>query len=247
QRAIGARTFANLGADGLLALRDEDDRHLTLAVGARTFTYKPDGAFDWTGPAVSLRLDLALWQSAATTSSLELAGVIGIDLRAYAGKAFADACAKDQPPAPACFAPTTRARHDRYHRAGLELTWTGSVVATLGYQLVAIDSNSYGQSLIRHRVQASTTIDLTHKIYATVFGILQLEQYLDGLVVQTDPDQQSFTSLEDENRSSISLRLGRPITAAWSVEARLAYWRNLGGSDNAFERGLAYVGAIYAR
>ena len=244
---VGARTFSNLGGDALLALRDDDDRAITLALGGRVFHYKPQPDFDWTGPTASVRLDLALWQSAARTRTLELAAAVGFELRDYAGKAFADACAVDAPHTPACFAPTRLRRIDRYHRAGVELTWSGDFVASIGYQLVAIDSNSYGQSLIRHRVQASTTHALPGELYGTLLAIVQLDKFLDGLVVETDPNNQSFTSLDDENRSSVQLRLGRPVSDAWSIEARGAIWRNLGRSDNTFHRELVYAGVIYQR
>jgi len=246
---VGTRAFRNLGADALLALRDpeDDNRALTLAVGGRLFEYKPDPAFDWVGPTASLRLDVTLWQPPDETRSLELAGIVGVDLRSYGSKAFADACPLDAEPAPMCFAPTTIDRHDRYLRAGAELTYTGAIVAALGYQLVAIDSNSYGQSIIRHRIQASGTIGLGAKVYATLLGVLQFEQYTDGLVVQTRPDRLIFTSLDDENRSNLSVRFGRPMSGAWSIEARVAYWRNLGASQNDFERVLVYAGAIYSR
>jgi hypothetical protein len=244
---VGARTFANLGADTLLALRDDDDRVLTLAAGAREFTYKPQPEFDWSGPTASVRLDLALWQSAARTHTLELGAIVGFELRDYAGKAFADACAMAAPRTPACFAPTSVGRIDRYHRAGVELTWTGEFVASVGYQVVVIASNSYGQSLIRHRAQASVTRALPFELYGTLLAIVQLDTFLDGLVVETDPNNQSFTSLDDENRSSLQLRLGRPVSDAWSIEARAAIWRNLGSSDNTFERELVYAGVIYQR
>ncbi len=245
--AIGARTFRNLGADALLVLRDGDDRSLTLAAGGRDFTFKPNTEFNWTGPTATLRLDLVLWQPAARTKSLELSSILGIDLRSYRGVAFADACPMDAPSDPSCFAPTSLGRRDRYHRVGLELTWTGEIVVAGGYQLVVIDSNSFGQSLVRHRGQVSVTTALPFDVYASLLGIVQIDQFLDGLVVQTDPNQQQFTNLDDENRSSLQLRLGRPISSGWSVEGRAAIWRNLGNSDNTFHRELVYGGLIYTR
>jgi hypothetical protein len=53
---IGARTFRNLGADAMLAMRSEDEHELTLGFGVRDFTYKPDHDFDWRGPAANARL-----------------------------------------------------------------------------------------------------------------------------------------------------------------------------------------------
>jgi hypothetical protein len=153
---VGARTFRNLGADGLLVLGGDDDRHLTLAVGGRNFSYKPDHAFDWHGPIASARLDVVLWQASGKTRSLELATTLGFEQRTYASNAATDVCPPDAPPNFDCNVMTTLLRRDRHQRASVELDWVGDVVATVGYQLTVIDSNSYGQSLIRHRITRSS-------------------------------------------------------------------------------------------
>lgn len=245
---VGARTFRNLGADALLVLRGGDERTLTLAVGGRRFEYKPEHAFDWIGPAVNARLDLTLWQPAAGTRSLELAATVGFEARAYESTARANACGEDEPPTDMCFARTTIGRRDRYQRAALELVYVGSVVATGGYQLSVIDSNSYGQSLARHRGTVSVTTNLPYKLVGTVLATLQLDQYLDGLIVQKDLQHQEFTNLDDANRSSLQLRVARAVSPSWSLEARAAIWRNLGESlDTSYRRELVYLGAVYSR
>ncbi|MBA3821351.1 MAG: hypothetical protein H0X17_20880 [Deltaproteobacteria bacterium] len=245
---VGARTFRNLGADALLVLRGTDERALTFAVGPRRFEYKPDHAFDWSGLALNARLDLTLWEPSGGTRSLELAAILGFEARAYESTARASACPDDAPPSPTCFAPTTMDRHDRYQRAGLELTWVGDVVATAGYSLTVVDSNSYGLSLVRHRATLSVTTELPGKLIGTSLATLQLDQYLDGLVVEKDLQHQEFTNLDDANRSSLQLRLARKLTPAWSIEGRAAIWRDLGGTvDTEFRRELVYVGAVYNR
>ncbi|MBA3394442.1 MAG: hypothetical protein H0T89_17485 [Deltaproteobacteria bacterium] len=245
---VGARTFRNLGADALLVLRGTEDRSLTLAVGPRHFEYKPDHDFDWIGAAISARLDLTLWEPSGGTRSVELAAIVGFEARAYDSRARASACPDDAPPSPECFAPTTLARRDRYQRAGVELTWVGRVVAAAGYQLTVIDSNSYGQSLVRHRATVSTTTDLPGKWIGTALATLQIDQYLDGVVVQKDLQHQEFTNLDDANRSSLQLRIARKLTVAWSLEARGAIWRDLGGTlDTSFRRELVYLGGVYNR
>src|SRR5207245_1256271 len=111
--------------------------------------------FDWSGATASARLDLVLWQPPARTRSLELAATLGIETRAYDSVAFANACPPGAPPDATCSAKTDLARRDRFSRAGLELTWVGRQVLSAGYQLIVIDSNSFGESLVRHRVTAS--------------------------------------------------------------------------------------------
>lgn len=244
----GARAFRNFGGDVVAALRGSGDRRFVLALGGRTFAYKPDHAFDWRGPTASARLDLPLWQSTDRARQLELAATFGYEARAYRAAAYADACPPDAPPDPKCFAGTSLPRRDRFARAGVELTWTGAWVLAAGYQLTAIDSNSYGQSLVRHRAVASATVELAREVYATLFAILQIDRYGDGLVVARDPLHVEFASIEDENRSSLQLRLARKLSTSWSVEGRAAAWRNVAGSSSlAFHRELIYLGVVYAR
>jgi hypothetical protein len=246
---IGARTFRNLGSDALLVLRSEDRRSLTLAFGIRDFTYKPDSQFDWIGPAASARLEMILWQPASKTKSLELVATLGFEARGYDGVALIDDCAPNKPPDPSCSANTDIQRRDRYQRAGVELTWVGRQVAAIGYQLALIDSNSFGQSLARHRISASATVPASKRVFITLLTILQLDQYLDGLVVRRDLQTRDFTNVEDENRSSIQVRVGRKLSADWSLEGRAAIWRNLSSADMEldFHRELLYLGLVYGR
>ncbi len=245
---VGARTFTNLAVDSLMVLDGGEDRHLTVGVGWRDFAYKENHDFDWSGPSVSARLDLNLWATSGGTRSLELAAIAGFESRAYNSTALANACPPDAAPSDSCSAGTSRTRRDRSQRIGVEVTYTGRVVATIGYQLTVIDSNSFGQSLIRHRTTISGTRSLRWGLYATALAIVQIDQFVDGLVVKKDLQRSEFTSLEDENRSSLQLRLGKAMSASWSIETRGAIWRDLGGTmESSFRRASLYAGVIYAR
>jgi len=245
---IGARTFTNVGADALLVLDGGPDRRLTLGFGIRDFTYKQNHDFDWTGPAATARFDDTLWEPSGGARSLVLAAYVGFEARSYESSALANACMPDAEPRDTCSAGTSLQRRDRSTRLGADLTYAGRVVAGAGYQLTVIDSNSYGQALVRHKATLSATAPLPWGMFATGLATLQLDQYPDGLVIKTDNQQREFTSLDDENRSSLQLRLGKPVTDAWSLEARAAIWRNLGGdTETSFRRASIYAGAIYAR
>ena len=245
---IGARTFRNLGADGLLVLDGGDERHLTVGLGWRDFTYKENHDFDWTGPAASARLDLSLWAPSGGTRSVELAAIASFEDRSFNSNALANACPPGSAPSDSCSAGTSRTRSDRSQRVGVDVTYVGKTIATVGYQLTVIDSNSFGQSLIRHRTNVSVTHSLPGGLYGTVYAILQIDQFVDGLVVKKDLQHSDFTNLEDENRSSLQLRIGKPVSGSWSIEGRAAIWRDLGGAmSSSFKRESLYVGAIYAR
>ena len=66
-------------------------------------------------------------------------------------------------------------------------------------------------------------------------------------MLKTDTQRSEFTSLDDENRSSVQIRIGREVSTAWSIEGRAAIWRNLGGEMTTFRRASLYVGAVYSR
>jgi len=249
--AVGDRTFSNVGADALLAAHDGDDRRMLLAIGVRSFVYKPVPThdYDWTGAVANARFDFVLWHSPERTRSLELAAMFGFEARGYDGAAYVTTCPSGAMASPNCFAPTSLQRFDRYQRAALEATWTGRQIVTAGYQLYVIDSNSFGESLVRHRAYASVTSELPGGLYGTLLGILEIDKYLDGLVVGTDVLHQDFANIEDENRSSLQARLARKVTPALAIEARAAIWRNLGTTsmDVEFHRELYTLGVVYTR
>lgn len=248
----GARTFRLAGADAMLVLRKGDGRSLSFSVGPRYFVYKPvaENIYDWWGPAINARLDLTLWEPSGGTRSLELAAILGFEARIYDSIAYANGCPPNGPmnPEQGCFEVTSLERRDRYQRAGVELTYTGSFIATAGYQLSITDSNSYGFSIVRHRATATATRPLPGRLIGTVLATLQIDRYIDRGVVRTDLMNQDFTSLEDANRSSLQFRFARKVTDAWSLETRLAVWRDLGSTfDTEYKRELVYIGGIYTK
>ncbi|HEY5927396.1 MAG TPA: hypothetical protein VIV11_37185 [Kofleriaceae bacterium] len=246
---IGARTFRNLGADAVLAMQTEDEHELTLAFGVRDFTYKPDHDFDWRGPAANARLELMLWQPAAKTKALELVTTLAFENRGFDTTALANDCPHEAEPDPGCSASTDIQRRDRYQRLGVELTWVGRQVAAIAYQITVIDSNDYGQSLARHRATLSGTAVLPLDVYGTLLAILQIDQYLEGRIVPGGPQMQEYTSIDDENRSSVQLRLARKLVGQWAIEGRAAIWRNLSNEpmEAEFGRELVYLGLVYGK
>ena len=244
---VGDRTFDTAGASAVLAIHATEPYHLVLAAGARGFAYKPDHNFDWTGPAATARFDMTLWQPAERTKSLDLAATLELQAREYNAHALVNTCAPGAMPDPSCLAPTDLRRRDRYQSAGVEVTYVGREVASLGYQLMVIDSSSAGESFARHRVTASGTVQLG-SYYTTLLAILQIDQYLDGLLVQSDIEHQTFTDVEDDSRSSLQLRVARKLGPDWSLEGRAAIWRDIGTAQELrFERELVYFGVVYAR
>jgi hypothetical protein len=246
--SLAGRTFGLLGAEGAVVLHGQGSHRLSLAAGGRDFRYKPDPDFDWRGDHYGLRYQTAIWRG-DPDQSLD-AAAIEIDLeyelerRAYAGRAFTNHCAGDASD-PSCFVPTMFARADLHHRAELEVAWTGDRLWSAGYQIEVNDSNSYGQSLVRQRVELGMTTETWAKVFLTARAALQLTSFLDPLLLARDVNAQSFLTIDDENRNSLTLLLARDVTREWTVEARYAIYGNELSDDVSFRRQTAYLGAVY--
>lgn len=236
-----ARAFAIGGADGLVILGGSGGERFALSAGYRDFRYKPDDDFDWRGLAVGLRFVTPLGRG------LDLSAGYRLERRGFRGLAFTSGCGPMDPIGPTCFVPTSIQRADLHQVAEAEIVYTGDVVAGGGYQLTYNDSSSYGQSLVRHRLSASLTAKLPRRVFATAIATLQLDQYLDPLVLAADVSNQTFTSIEEENRSALSVRLSRRLGGKWAAEARWAFYADsLSQDDLEFRRQLVYGGVTWA-
>lgn len=236
-----ARAFAIGGVDGLVMLGGSGGERFALSAGYRDFRYKPDDDFDWRGVAVALRFVTPLGRG------IDLSSGYRLERRSFRGLAFTSGCGPMDPVAPTCFVPTALNRSDLHHVGEVELIYTGDVVAGAGYQVTFNDSSSYGQSLVRHRLSASLTAKLPASVFATAITTLQLDQYLDPLVLARDVSNQTFTSIEEENRSALSVRLSRKLRGKWAAEGRWAFYADsLSQDDLEFRRQVFYGGVTWA-
>ena len=84
-------------------------------------------------------------------------------------------------------------------------------------------------------------------MFATAIATLQLDQYLDPLVLARDVSNQTFTSIDEENRSALSVRLSRKLGGKWNGELRWAFYADsLSQDDLEFRRQLVYGGVTWA-
>jgi hypothetical protein len=234
-----SRSFAIGGGDGLVTLGGEGGERFALSVGYRDFRYKPDRDFDWRGVVAALRFVTPLGRG------MDLSAGYRLERRSFRGLAFTSGCGPMDPIGPTCFVPTSLPRSDLHHAAQAEVIYTGDVVASGGYLVTYNDSSSFGQSLVRHRVSASLTAKV-RGVFATAIAAVQIDQYLDPLVLARDVSNQTFTSIEEENRSALSLRLSRRLRGNWAWEARWAFYADsLSQDDLEFRRQLFYGGVTW--
>lgn len=245
----GGRNFSTALAEGLLRLAGPDEHRIELAAGYRRFHYKLDGDFDWRGPEVGVRYQNTWWrgEESEAPASVELNFGYRVGLRDYTGRAFANGCSSEMTVGPMCFLPTALARTDVFHILAGELVYTGDRLYSMKYEASVADSNSFGQSLLRHRIEAGVTSEVGAGFFTSARLALVIDDYLDPLIVARDVLSQSFSTIDEENRSSASVHVSRDLGQVWSIEARYAViTRALASDDTRFFRQVVYAGAVAA-
>jgi hypothetical protein len=231
------RTGAALAA---LTLRSDDDHRLELTAGGRFFVYKPDDAFDFHGAQLGAALGRRV-RSEDATWELAYAVSYSVSERSYRGKALANLREEDEPPV---LHVTDLDRADLFHDLAAEVSYTRAFIASLRYALQYNDSNSYGQSLVRHRVEVSGTAEAFAEIFLTAKVVVVVNQFLDALLLAGDVG--TFTTIEDEARNAIILHATRDLGRALTVEARYAFYANpFAEAALEYRRHTLYLGFVY--
>jgi hypothetical protein len=238
---VGARTFRNATAEALLTLQQRG--HLALlSFGARDFLYRPSAAQSYQAAVATLSLDSPLWKSLDGDSAWRMTASVGLDARSFSSNARTSLCPLDML-ASSCIVDAGVQRHDLVTRASAELTYAGDVIVAIGYRYLASTSNSFGQSLSRHQFTAALTKPLSAKLYASVVGVAQLDVFARGALL-ADATNTETTTLADEARSMVQLRVGYQLAEHWTAEARGAAWTNL-VSDTSYRRQTIGFSLVY--
>jgi hypothetical protein len=113
-----------------------------------------------------------------------------------------------------------RRREDAVVGAHLGYSYRGPFTFQLSYAYVGQQSNSYGETLLRHQLVASGGVRLPWQLTAVGQLTLQLLELPDG-----PPQNPDVTLVHDEEtQNSISVKLARPLSPQLDVEARYALY-----------------------
>ena len=249
-RPVAGRTFATSGVEATTTLIGRPGHSVRLGAGYRNFDYKPDPDFDWHGLSLSAGYRGSIWlgepEVEPDVASVDVTVRYRLDRRDYRGLAFRNQCGPQEALEPRCSIPTDGGRHDLMHIALAELAYTGERLYSLRYQAQVNDSNSFTQSFVRHRVDVGMTTELIADIFLTARGTLQFNVFLDSLLITQDVNSQTFVSIDDENRNSLSLVLSKDLSDAVTAEARYVIYSNeFATRELDFRRQTAYFGFVY--
>ncbi|HEX8700266.1 MAG TPA: hypothetical protein VF815_15575 [Myxococcaceae bacterium] len=201
-RRGGSRDYSDLGANAFLEYAPEVRLALRVRVGAHRFVYRPDARANFGGPE---------WGFVGRyrfnrRHSLSVFGEYGT--RRHGMEA--------QPP-PDSEQQELGRRQDRALSAGAGYTYRGSWAAGLTYTFQEISSNSFGETVLRHRLSGSAGVRLPWNVMLLAQGALGLSRFPDGIFLSPE----IILVEEDEGQNSLSLKLARPVSE--SVDVELSY------------------------
>ena len=217
------RDFRSESTHAQLLLAGSGNHRVMARAGYRFFTYKPDPDFDFQGDEYSLDY-MTRWEDEDAEGDVEaeydLRLGYALARRRFAGKVYANACA----PSDTKCLPEQRplGRADLLHMVSASASYTGPIKVSLDYAVSFNDSNSYGQSLLRHVGTLTITKDLPWQVFLTLRAQLQIFNYLDPLVVKQNLAGQ-LMSIEDESRNSLLVELERALDTRERLHAVVRY------------------------
>jgi hypothetical protein len=119
--------------------------------------------------------------------------------------------------------PPPEVRSDVFLGAGLTYTYRGPFHFSLSYGYFDLTSNSWGETIRRHRLTATGAVHLPLDFTVLGAGTLQLSSFPDGVYLSPE-----LTVIEDdENSSSVSVKVVRPIAEHFELDARYAFYVNV--------------------
>jgi len=135
---------------------------------------------------------------------------------------------------------------DRVLSAALSVSQTQGVLARLSYEFQRDDSNSFGFSYWRHRLQLLLGARLRQHITLRLLAAAQIKHYLETLPAGV-PSLPRDLDTEREQSNFVVVDLSRPITPTLNAVLRLAWYSNETPLRNRFYRKSLATLAVEAR
>lgn len=206
------RDYTELIGQALVAFTPDDALDFRLLGGAHRFLYWQRFGYSHWGPELTLQARYRFNRR----HSLSLFGTL--NLRTY----NADASPPEGQP------PTGNRRADSVMLAGVSWAYRGPFQLSVGYTFFDQTSNSFGESLQRHRLTLAGGVRLPWQVMLLGTLAVQFARYPDGIYMSPE-----LLVLEDqENSSSLTLKLVRPLWTHLDLDLRFALYFNLLPTEN---------------
>ena len=215
------RDYVRGGAAGRLGAALGDIR-LWADGGARFFAFKPSPSSSYGGPQIRAGVN---W---AARDNLSVDGSLRRGWRSYSTTAWQ---LRDDR-----FVPVGDGveRADVYDALRVQLRLRRRFQGRLRYQYAANDSNSYGQRLRRHRLEAALTVPVVWDTFLSARLEVQHTSYEDPVAID------EVFLIDEEQRNTAIAALRRTIAGPWEAELRYSvYTGEFGVGDRYLRQTLA--------
>ena len=221
-RRGGSRAYTDLAASVFLEHAPDARLSLRVRAGAHRFLYRRHFAASFGSPEVGFLARYRLDKRHAFTVTGE-----------YGQRRYNDSVRYP----PGSTPEWTARRQDGVLMASAGYSYKGPLALGLAYSYVETSSNSYGESVQRHRLSGTAGVRLPWKLTLMAQGALGLNAYPDGVYLSPD----IILLEDDEAQNTLSLKLVRPIHEHLDVELSFAmygtqlprnelfYFRQVGG------------------
>ncbi len=205
------RDYSDLQGGAFVDFLPDQHVDLRLTVAAHRFLYWDQFAYSWWGPDAQLTARYRFDRHHSL-------GVFGtFNPRTYNANATPRPGPMGEPPPPAV------GRTDSVFSAGLSYSYRGPFHLSAGYGYFDQTSNSWGETIRRHRFSLTAGVHLPLDFTVLLGGTLQLASYPDGVYLAPE-----LTVVEDdENASSVTVKVVRPLLEHLELDARYAFYRNV--------------------
>ena len=204
-RRGGSRDYSDLGANAFLEYAPEVRLALRVRLGAHRFVYRPDAKANFGGPEYGF---LGRYRF-NRRHALSVFGEYGARRHGVQAR-----------PPPSNEGLELGRRRDRVLSAGTGYTYRGAWAAGLTYTFQEATSNSFGETVLRHRLSASAGVRLPWNVMLLAQGALGLSRYPDGIFLSPE----IILVEEEEGQNSLSLTLVRPVSERVDMELSYALY-----------------------
>lgn len=203
------RDYTDLTAGLLLDFLPTDELDVRLTFGAHRFIYWPRFTYSFFGPEGQLSVQYRFTRR----HGLQVFG--SFIPRTY--NANARPLPVEGEPEPPVVV-----RHDSTFSAGASYSYRGPFHLRAGYAYYDQTSNSYGETIRRHRLSFAGGIQLPLKLTLLASLIAQFSSFPQGVYLSPD-----LTVVEDdESASSLTVKLVRPVSKYLELDVRYAGYLN---------------------
>lgn len=194
------RDYTDLGADAFVRFLLQGRLDARLSVGAHRFIFWPRFPYSFWGPDFGLNARFRI------TRRHSVSAFLNFEPRTYNANALP---APDLDPQP-----ELGRRLDTFFIVGVGYQYRGPWAFGFTYSFMESDSNSFGETLRRHRINLNAGVKLFWELSLMGNVVLQLAQYPDGVYLS----EELIVIDDDESQNQVSLKLARPLGDYFEID-----------------------------